>query len=86
MSSTLGSGCVSRSTLALRGFRSMQIRTFPSFFGTTTIPAHHSVGAFTLEMTPRDSMRLNSFWTLLRSGKGIFLGVYSATGLASGLR
>ena len=31
----------------------------------TTLPAHHSMGASTLEMTPRVSMCLNTFWTLL---------------------
>jgi hypothetical protein len=33
------------------GFRSTQIQIAPSFFGTTTIPAHHSLGISTLEMT-----------------------------------
>lgn len=37
---------------SLRGLRSTQILTAPDFLGTTTIPAHHAAGLFTLEMTP----------------------------------
>ena len=70
----------------LRGFRSTQIRTVPSFLGTTTIPAHQGVGTSTLEMTPKDSMRDSSSFTFLQSGSGTFLGVCRAKGVASGLR
>ena len=31
--------------------------TFPLTFGTTTIPAHHSVGSLTFEITPKSSIR-----------------------------
>ena len=46
------------------------IQSAPSFFGTTTMPAHHGVGSSTLEMTPRDSIRSSSSWTLGRLGSG----------------
>ena len=68
----------------LRGFRSTQIQTVPSFLGTTTIPAHQGVGTSTLEMTPKDSMRDSSSFTFLQSGSGTFLG--RVKGVASGLR
>ena len=43
----------STNTFSFRGFKSTQIRTeFDCFFGTTTIPAHPSVGPFTFEITP----------------------------------
>ena len=70
----------------LRGFRSTQIRTVPSFLGTTTIPAHQGAGTSTLEMTPKDSMHDSSSFTFLRSGSGMFLGVCRVKGVASGLR
>ena len=40
VSSTLGIGWTSRSTLSLSAFESTQILTSPDFLGTTTIPAH----------------------------------------------
>ena len=84
--STWGKGCVSRSTLSLRGFRSTQMRTLPFFLGTTTIPAHQSVGTSTLEMTSRVSMRLSSSRTFSRRGMGTFLAVKRAWGAALGFR
>ena len=38
------------------------MRTLPSCFGTTTIPAHQSVGSSTLEMTPSCSIRCSSLF------------------------
>ena len=63
LSSILGSGCVSRRTLMFNGFKSTHILTVLSFFGTTTMPAHHGVGVSTLDMIPRDSIQANSFCT-----------------------
>ena len=63
--------------------RSTQIRTFPFGFGTTTIPAHQSVGLSTLVMTPNCSMRCNSACTLGSNGSATLLGVERANGLAS---
>ena len=85
VSSTLGSGCSSRSTLSFRGLKSTQILTDPDFFGTTTMPAHHGVGSSIREMTPRDSMRMSSSCTFFLRGKGTFRGVKRAQGLALGL-
>ena len=85
VSSTLGSGCSSRSTLSFRGLKSTQILTDPDFFGTTTMPAHHGVGSSIREMTPRDSVRVSSSCTFFLRGKGTFLGVKRAQGLALGL-
>ena len=70
VSPTFGRGCTSRSTFPFRGFRSMHIRSAPSFSGTTTMPAHHGVGSSALEMTPRDSIRSSSSWTLGRRVSG----------------
>ena len=75
VSSTLGKGCTSLRTAVFNGFRSMQMRTEPSFFGSTTMPAHHGVGTSTFEITPIDSIRSSSFFTVWRSGRGTFLGV-----------
>ena len=68
VSSTFGSGWTSRRTFSFRGFRSTQILIAPSFFGTTTIPAHHGVGWSTLAITPNFSMRSSSSLTLERRG------------------
>jgi len=38
-------------TFSFRGLRSTQMCIAPSFFGTTTMPAHQGVGLSTLEMT-----------------------------------
>ena len=82
--STFGSGCVSRRTCVLRGLRSTQMRTVPFCFGTTTNPAHHGIGTFTFEITPRDSILVNSSLIFFRSGRGTLRGVWSAKGCASG--
>ena len=82
VSSTLGIGWTSRSTLSLSGLRSTQMRTAPLGLGTTTMPAHHGVGSSTLEMTPRFSIRCNSSLTFWRSGMGTLRGVYIACGWA----
>ena len=50
--SIAGNGKFSRLTLSLRRDRSMQILIFPLGFGTTTIPAHQSVGWSTRKITP----------------------------------
>ena len=54
--STVGRGWT-QSTLTLSGFRSTQMHTDLSGLGTVTIPTtHHSVGSFTLEITPSDTI------------------------------
>lgn len=65
-------------TLALRGFKSTQIRIAPDFLGTTTIPAHHSVGSDILRITPICSMRSSSSLTLERNAIGILRALYKA--------
>lgn len=40
-------------TLLFRWIASTQIRTLPLAFGTTTIPAHHSVGSLIFDMIPQ---------------------------------
>ncbi len=50
--STAGRTCHSLRMLWLSCVRSTQICTFLLLLGTTTIPAHHSVGSSTLAMTP----------------------------------
>ena len=62
-----------------------QILIFQSFFGTGTIPAHHIVGSSTFDITPIDVMLSSSSFTRSRRGKGIFLAVNRAWGLASAL-
>ena len=48
-------------TLLFGFVKSTQLRTLLLLFGTTTIPAHQSVGTLTLWMTPNASMHFNSF-------------------------
>ena len=84
VSSTFGSGCTSLSTDLFSGFRSTQMRTFPDFFGTTTIPAHHGVSSVTLEIILSFSMQFSSSMSFGLRGSGTFLGVNSANGFASG--
>ena len=84
VSSTFGSGWTSLSTLWLSGLRSTHILTFPFFLGTTTIPAHHSVGSVTLEITPAFSILSSSSATCDRRGRGTCRGVKIACGFASG--
>ena len=60
------------------------MRILLSGFGTTTMPAHQSVGMSTLEMTPRFSIRSNSAFTLLIRGSATLRGVVKAKGVESG--
>ena len=52
VASTEGKTCRSQHTLTFSLFKSTQILTFSFGFGTTTIPAHHSVGSVTSVITP----------------------------------
>ena len=76
--STAGSGCRSRRTHLFNHVRSTQIRTLPSALGTTTMPAHHSVGSRTRLTTRISSMRSSSALTLGSNGIAIRRGVDSA--------
>ena len=60
----------------------MQI--LPSDLGTTTMPAHQSVGMSTLEMTPKFSIRSNSAFILLIRGSATLRGVVNGKGVESG--
>ena len=60
------------------------MRILPLGLGTTTMPAHQSVGMSTLEMTPRFSMHYNSAFTLLVRGSATLRGVVNAKGVESG--
>ena len=82
--SAIGNGYTSLSMLSFNLLKSTHIWTLPDSFGTTTIPAHHSVGLLTFEMTPNCSMRCNSFLVASCSGMGMFLIACSAKGFASG--
>ena len=62
------------------------MRTDSSSLGTATMPAHHGVGAVTLEMTPSDSMHSSSAFTFGCIGRGTLQGVWRANGVVSGLR
>ena len=64
MSSTFGSGCISQSTHSLSGFKSRQIRIFPSFLGTTT---HQGVGVSVFLITLVASIWSSSCFTFFRS-------------------
>ena len=60
----------------------MQILTpFPGL-GTTTMPAHQSVGSSIFEMTPRVSILSSSSFTFGSRGIGTLLGVLTEYGLA----
>ena len=83
--STEGISCRSRRTLSFNFVKSTQILT-SSFFGTTTIGAHQSVGCSTLTITPASSILLSSFFVLSISGKATRLGTLLAKGWASSLR
>ena len=39
------------------------------------MPEHHGDGSLTGDITPNDSIHLNSFCTFLHSGSGTFLAV-----------
>ena len=73
-------------TLCINFVKSTQMRSFPSGFGTTTIPVHHSVGTLTLLITPNFSIRSSSLLTFGISGSAILLGVEVVNGLAFALR
>ena len=68
MYSTVGSIKRSLHTFAFSLVKSTHIRTLPSDFGTTTKPAHHSVGESIFSITPRSTIRCSSAFTLGRSG------------------
>ena len=83
LSSTEGMGWTSRWTALLSSVRSTQIRTLPFGLRTGTIPAHHSVGAVTGEMTPCSSIVSIWLFTFGNRGWGSFRGLYRQNGLAS---
>lgn len=60
------------------------MRTEPFFDGTGTIPEHQSVGSSILEMTPMDSIRSSSSFTLPSKGIGTRCGVAREKRMASG--
>ena len=69
--STEGRGCRSLHMLSFNRLRSTPMRTWPFGLGTTTMPAHQSVGSLTLMMTPNFSIRSSLALTDLRSTEGI---------------
>ena len=77
--STQGKGWNSLKMFSFSLVRPTQIRAL----GTTTIPAHHSVGSSTLEMLCICSIWASSL-TFERRGTGTLLGVVRANGLACG--
>ena len=83
---TDGRICLSRQTFWFSFVRSTQIRSRPLPFGTSTIPAHQSVGPSTLEVTSRSSIRCSSFLTLSRSGRATLLGVVTENAMAPSFR
>ncbi len=83
--STAGSMWRSRITFVFSFVRSTHILTFPRDLGTTTIPAHHSVGSSTRERTPSCSILFSSFLTAGSKGMDTFLGVLKAKGVAPSL-
>ena len=80
---TAGSGLHSCQTLSLSLVRSTQIHTFPFGFGTTTMPAHQSVGCSTLVMTPNFSIHSSSCLTGCISGIATLLTTDWETGVLS---
>ena len=66
--SIAGNGCYSLHTFSFNLVISTQIRTLPFCFGTTTNPAHHSVGSSIFSMTPNYSILVNSFLTCGKRG------------------
>ena len=79
--STEGISCRSRRTLSFSFVKSTQILT-SSFFRTTTMGAHQSVGSSTLTITPVSSIILSAFFVLSISGKATRLGTLIAKGWA----
>ena len=78
-----GRVCRSLQTLSFRRVRSTHIRTFPSGFGTTTIPEHQSVGSWTHLTTPSLYIRSRSALTFGSIGIATLRGVVRANGLES---
>ena len=68
--------------LSLNLVKSTHIQKLPFDLGTTTIPAHQSVGCSTLVMTPIFSILSSSCFTLGIKGNAILLGLEIAKGLA----
>ena len=81
-----GNGCLSQHTFSFNLVRSTQIRTLLFCFGTTTNPAHHSVGSSIFSMTPNFSILVNSFLTCGNSGMATQQGVERTYGLAPGFK
>ena len=73
--STQGKGWNSLKMSSLSLVRSIQIHTLSLALGTTTIPAHYSVGSLTLEIMCICSIRASSSLTFKRRGTGTLLGV-----------
>ena len=73
----------SRFTFPFSFFKSTHILTFPFFFMTGTIGAHHSVGSVTFSMIPSRSMRMSSSSTFGSMGNGTRRGVLMQYGFAS---
>ena len=80
--STTGKGWCSQHTFLFSLVRSTHMFTRPLWLGTTTIPAHHSVGVSTGSITPSHSMWSNSTLIARISGTGTLCGVLSANGWA----
>ena len=70
--STEGISCCSRRTLSFSFVKSTQILT-SSFFGTTTMGAHQSVGSSTLTITPVHQWQSYPSWDVDSEGLGIIL-------------
>ena len=85
VSSTLGRWSTSQWILSFSGLRSIQIQIAPLYLKTATMPAHHSVGSSTLEITPIDSIQSSSCLTFGHNNSAMFLGAKRAHGFASGL-
>ena len=76
--SIFGRGYVSRRTLSFSFVRSTYMRIHPYGFGTTTMPAHQSVGMSTFEMTLSFSILCSSSLTFDMKGSATRLGVVIA--------
>ena len=79
--STACIGCLSHRTLSLSFVRSTHRQTFPFALGTTTNPAHHSVGCSTRSVTPSCSICSSSSLTRGRRGIVTLRGVERACSL-----
>ena len=83
--STAVRGCLSQRTFSFNFVRSTQIRTRLFGFGTTTIPAHQSVGDSICEITPSFSILWSSALTLSIKGIATLRGAVRANGTAPSL-